>query len=191
MTPEDAKKLLGGYATGTLTPEEQQALFQAALEDQDLFDALAEEQSLKEVMDDPALRAELLDAVNTEEKQGWFAGALVAASSAMPSAPSPAPAPPPARKRGWFERWWPVPAGIGALALASLTIFVVARREPAPIMVAENRPAPTIEAAPPIAMRSDSSKLATTPSPKKAKIAESALQAAPEVARREDLQSQP
>ena len=39
MNREDIQKLLGGYATGTLTPEEQQALFSAALEDQELFDA--------------------------------------------------------------------------------------------------------------------------------------------------------
>ena len=44
MSPEDIKKLLGGYATGTLTTEEQQALFAAALEDQELFDSLAREQ---------------------------------------------------------------------------------------------------------------------------------------------------
>ena len=48
MSREDIQKLLGGYATGTLTPEEQQALFSAALEDQELFDALAREQSLRD-----------------------------------------------------------------------------------------------------------------------------------------------
>jgi len=44
MSRDEVQKLLGGYATGTLTPEEQQALFAAALEDQELFDALAHEQ---------------------------------------------------------------------------------------------------------------------------------------------------
>ncbi len=34
------EKLLGGYATGTLTGEEREALMQAALHDQALFDAL-------------------------------------------------------------------------------------------------------------------------------------------------------
>jgi len=29
MNRDDIQKLLGGYATGTLTPEEQQALFEA------------------------------------------------------------------------------------------------------------------------------------------------------------------
>src|ERR1019366_478681 len=40
MSPEDIKKLLGGYATGTLTAEERQGLFAAALEDQEMFDAV-------------------------------------------------------------------------------------------------------------------------------------------------------
>ena len=34
MNRDAIQKLLGGYATGTLTPEEQQALFAAALDDQ-------------------------------------------------------------------------------------------------------------------------------------------------------------
>jgi hypothetical protein len=65
MSPEDIKKLLGGYATDTLTTEEQQALFAAALEDQELFDALAREQSLRDLLRDPAARAELLSALDT------------------------------------------------------------------------------------------------------------------------------
>ena len=64
MRPEEIKKLLGGYATGTLTAEEQQALFAAALEDQELFDALAREQTLRDVLADPATRGELLAALD-------------------------------------------------------------------------------------------------------------------------------
>src|SRR5450755_4388527 len=64
MSPEDIKKLLGGYATDTLTTEEQQALFAAALEDQELFEALAHEQSLRDLLHDPAARAELLSALD-------------------------------------------------------------------------------------------------------------------------------
>ena len=56
MNPSDLQKLLGGYAAGTLTPEEQLALFEAALADQTLFDALADEQALREVLADPACR---------------------------------------------------------------------------------------------------------------------------------------
>ena len=47
MKREHVRKLLGGYATGTLTPDEQQALFEAALNDQELFDALAGEEALR------------------------------------------------------------------------------------------------------------------------------------------------
>src|ERR1022692_4322316 len=64
MSAEDIKKLLGGYATGTLTADEQQALFAAALQDQELFDALAREQSLRDLLRDPAARAELLSALD-------------------------------------------------------------------------------------------------------------------------------
>ena len=64
MKQEDIQKLLGGYATGTLTAEEQQALFEAALEDQELFDALAREQSLRDLLRDPGPRAQLLAALD-------------------------------------------------------------------------------------------------------------------------------
>ena len=64
MNRDDIQKLLGGYATGTLTPEEQQALFEAALTDQELFDALAREQALRDVLSDPTARAHLLAAID-------------------------------------------------------------------------------------------------------------------------------
>jgi hypothetical protein len=56
VTRPDLEKLLGGYAAGTLTPEERRALFDAAFADQDLFDALADEEALREVLADPACR---------------------------------------------------------------------------------------------------------------------------------------
>ena len=43
MAEHDLEKLLGGFAADTLTPEEKQRLYQAALQDQQLFDALADE----------------------------------------------------------------------------------------------------------------------------------------------------
>ena len=70
MSPEDIKKLLGGYATGTLTEAEQQALFAAALEDQELFDALANEQPLRDLLTDPCGRATLLTARWTPRRAG-------------------------------------------------------------------------------------------------------------------------
>jgi hypothetical protein len=71
MRRDDIQKLLGGYATGTLTSEEQEALFAAALDDQELFDALAREQSLRDLLRDPAAKAQLLTALDEKPKAGW------------------------------------------------------------------------------------------------------------------------
>jgi hypothetical protein len=60
MSPQEMEKLLGGYATDTLTEEERRALFEAALGNQELFDALADEQTLRELLQDPAARTQLL-----------------------------------------------------------------------------------------------------------------------------------
>jgi hypothetical protein len=74
MSREEVEKLLGGYATGTLTPEERQSLFEAALEDQALFDALAAEQPLRDLLRDPAAKAEVLAALDgTPARRGWLA----------------------------------------------------------------------------------------------------------------------
>ncbi|HKW96210.1 MAG TPA: hypothetical protein VJN43_00680 [Bryobacteraceae bacterium] len=69
MKREEIEKLLGGYATGTLTGSERDALFQAALEDQNLFDELAGETALKELLEDPDARAFLLQALPEEPEQ--------------------------------------------------------------------------------------------------------------------------
>jgi hypothetical protein len=71
---DDVRKLLGGYATGTLSDEEKQFLYNAALQDDELFAALADEQALKELLDDGAVRAQLLRA--TEEPKFSLAGAF-------------------------------------------------------------------------------------------------------------------
>jgi len=63
MSREEIQKLLGGYATDTLSEAERSALFAAALGDQELFDALAKEQALREVLHDPAARQQLLVAL--------------------------------------------------------------------------------------------------------------------------------
>lgn len=63
MRREEAEKLLGGHATGTLTGAERRALYEAALEHQDLFEALADEEALRELLADPAARAHLLTAL--------------------------------------------------------------------------------------------------------------------------------
>jgi hypothetical protein len=71
MTPQEARKLLGGYATGTLTPTEQEALFAAALEDQDLFDELAREQAVRDLLADPAAKASLLAGLDEPRRRWW------------------------------------------------------------------------------------------------------------------------
>jgi hypothetical protein len=63
MSREDIQKLLGGYATDTLSEAERSALFAAALEDQELFDALTKEQALRDVLQDPAARQQLITAL--------------------------------------------------------------------------------------------------------------------------------
>jgi hypothetical protein len=84
MNRDDIQKLLGGYATGTLTPEEQQALFEAALSDQELFDALAHEEVLRDALSDPSARAHLLAAIDNAPvpwyRQWWRPMAVVAAA---------------------------------------------------------------------------------------------------------------
>ena len=63
MSREEIQKLLGGYATDTLSEAERSALFEAALEDQELFDVLAKEQALRDVLQEPFARQQLLDAL--------------------------------------------------------------------------------------------------------------------------------
>lgn len=130
---DDARKLLGGYATGTLTSEERQALFAAALEDQELFDALAEEEALREQLADPVFREELQEAIEPER-------VLQVAAAAPPPRTSP-----------W--RWvWACSGAVGVAALALVTIWVKTRPDArsAPVTVAVERgPGPRVFQMPP------------------------------------------
>jgi hypothetical protein len=129
MRPEDVRKLVGGYAAGTLTAQEHRALFEAALSDQDLFNELAREQPLKELLEDPRARRELLNAVSEQ--------------------------PTPARKlAGWFGRpmFWAA-VGSAAAVVVLVGIFLRTGEPPAkqpPVLVAkrEAAPAPQFESAP-------------------------------------------
>ncbi|MFN3324895.1 MAG: hypothetical protein ACK5AZ_15465 [Bryobacteraceae bacterium] len=70
MNGHEMEKLLSGYATGTLTDREREALFAAALENQALFDALADEETLRELLadpHDPQARRHLLAALEAPE----------------------------------------------------------------------------------------------------------------------------
>jgi hypothetical protein len=103
MKREDIEKLLGAYATGTLTAEERAALYEAALADQTLYDALMREQPLREMLADPIARARLI--------------------AVLSESPSP--------KHSWWLR--PAPwAMAGALATVGLVaFFMIAPRPPA------------------------------------------------------------
>ena len=70
MSEHDLEKLLGGFAADTLTPEERQTLYTAALQDQQLFNALADEQTLKELLSDPDVRRRLLQALKQTSTSG-------------------------------------------------------------------------------------------------------------------------
>ncbi|MGC9969061.1 MAG: hypothetical protein ABSE56_00595 [Bryobacteraceae bacterium] len=132
MRREDIEKLLGGYATGTLTEEERRALFEAALSDQELFEALAGEEALKELLEDPNCRRQVEQALR-EQPQGLIA-----------------------RLAGWMRRpqaW----ALAGTLAATTVLAVVVLRvhspkpefemaRQQAPAAAA---PAPSVTAAAP------------------------------------------
>jgi hypothetical protein len=82
MSKDEARKLLGGYATGSLSEAERKALFQAALEDQELFDELAGEQVLKEVLDEPGARQRLVAALEPPRRhRAWIWGWAGAAAT--------------------------------------------------------------------------------------------------------------
>ncbi|TLY22778.1 MAG: hypothetical protein E6K66_07655, partial [Nitrospirae bacterium] len=70
MSEQDLEKLLGGFATDTLTSEEKQTLYAAALQDQQLFNALADEQALKELLADPDVRRRLLASLEQKSASG-------------------------------------------------------------------------------------------------------------------------
>ena len=61
------EQILGGYATDTLTEEEKQQLFEAALYDQTLFDTLADEEALKALLADPKSRQRILASLQATE----------------------------------------------------------------------------------------------------------------------------
>jgi len=102
MSEQDLEKLLGGFAADTLTPEEKQTLYTAALQDQQLFNSLADEQALKELLADPAVRRRLL--ASLEQKSASDAG------GSLP----------------WLD-WFRRPAGLafaGGLAAAALAVVL-------------------------------------------------------------------
>jgi hypothetical protein len=100
VTREDIHKLIGGYATGSLSEAERKALFEAALDDQDLFDELGREQTLKELLDEPGAKQRLITGLA------------------------------PRQDGAWFRRPWPWLSIAGALAFAAVIVSVLLVRRP-------------------------------------------------------------
>jgi hypothetical protein len=83
VTREEIRKLIGGYATGTLTEAEQKLLFDAALDDQELFDELSHEQTLKEMLDEPGARERLIAALGQPKPKRFVWWPWAAAGTAI------------------------------------------------------------------------------------------------------------
>jgi hypothetical protein len=88
------RKLLGGHVFGTLTKDEERELYREALDDQEVFDALAEDEELREALADPALRRELVSALDRPTLRE--------------------------RLRAWLHQ----PATLGHLSVATAVVFV-------------------------------------------------------------------
>ncbi len=163
MKPEDIRKLLGGYATGTLTESERDLLFAAALEDQALFDALADEESLRVLLSDAEVRGHLLavlDETNVSETEDLREEPAVLHAptpmqvSAMPASPPQAYYPHTSASPA-SGRWRKVLASLtprrmafaGAVAAVILIIGAVViverSRSAAQVEIAENRQSQT------------------------------------------------
>ena len=70
--PDHIRRLLGGYATGTLSEAQRKLLFEAALEDQELFDELARDQALKELLEAPGVKQRLLASIESRPHAEWW-----------------------------------------------------------------------------------------------------------------------
>jgi hypothetical protein len=103
MTNDEIRKLLGGYATNTLTEDERKALFEAALDDQELFDALHQEQALKDLLADPVSREQIRQALEKSPVKAHAA---------------------------WWSRWWTWAGAASAVAAAVLIVAVTRTHAP-------------------------------------------------------------
>jgi hypothetical protein len=120
LTPEEARQLLGGYATGNLSEEQRNALFAAALEDQELFDELMAEEALRETLAMPGAKQRLVRALESREEEGLLAAAAAPLPArAMAQMRMSAPPDDTAEPK---QPWWRAPWAWGAAAVAVVTI---------------------------------------------------------------------
>jgi len=146
---KDFEKLLGGYATGTLTEEERKALFEAALDEQQIFNALADEEALKELLEHPESRERLLAVLagsSLTTKRSWLASLLE-----------------------WFRRPFNLTLA-GSVAVAAVAVFVfvdVLFEEPRQLAVSpvSELLRPTVRGAGDSGQREEEPPLRSTPRP--------------------------
>lgn len=105
---DEIRKLLGGYATNTLTETERQALFEAALDDQELFDALQREQPLRDLLDDPVSRVQIRQALDQPKPAPWWSRWWT----------------------HWWTHWWTWTAAGSAVAASLLTMAIIRTQAP-------------------------------------------------------------
>ena len=147
MTNEEIRKLLGGYATNSLTETERQALFEAALEDQELFDALHQEQVLKELLADPVSRAEIrraLEKPRAARPHWWIwtaAASAIAAAVIVVAVIRPRPPEP-------IQQYASVQTAKPAAVQPTEKIERDAKAAPAPVRARASAGMPTVRARP-------------------------------------------
>lgn len=167
MIPADLEKLLGGYATGTLTAEERQALYEAALEDQRLFDALSREEALRSLLSDPAARARLLAALD-RQPEPWYRFAWLSMPVRALAATAALAICMVAGYRAWHSRSHP--------AATEVAVLRPATRPPAPPMITLDGPAsiaaPVAKKLQPVARDFASNAAAVRPSPARSRALE-------------------
>jgi hypothetical protein len=170
MTNDEIRKLLGGYATNSLTETERKDLFEAALEDQELFNALHQEQALKELLADQVSRAQIRQAL---EKP--------------PSAP-------------WLSRWWVWTGAVSAVAATVLIVAVTRTPAPVPRQQQQIASVEALKPVPEQPAERRESDAKAVPPPAGARMARNALDSArrqtfrarpsvPENARKDELQT--
>jgi hypothetical protein len=106
LMTEEVQALLGGYAAGILTEAERRRLLETALRDQEVFDALAAELPLKELLDEAAVRRQLLAALEGRRRPLWlsipaWAGAAAAIAVVALLLPRPTPTTGPSQESPW------------------------------------------------------------------------------------------
>jgi len=72
MPPKDIEKLLGGYATDTLTEQERRTSLQRPFATRRFSTRWPIEHALKEVLDDPRARRQLIEALKKKTTQRYW-----------------------------------------------------------------------------------------------------------------------